>query len=282
MGVFDIFKKSSSTPKEEFVKNMFYLKEDPTVQIPYEIKGGTIHFGKLNMTTVLGVDLRIDNVRYRLCSWEGFHVFVLGLIAGWSAIEGMRQYSESLKKGSIPNRLKDESKELLEEVKMYEPPENFFIIRNKLEKIGQLETQKILKIKEILGNEKLLNAPFCDQLGFITSAIQQEKKLSVSTAQVAEVDSVVYKKPAFSIGLNNEKELKLVRCFIFQDKITPEHAKLILPILKDFLYSTIMNQPGVQVPKETIELEIKYFEDYIHVLEKAIEDNSTIEPLLFN
>ena len=77
----------------------------------------------------------------------------------------------------------------------------------------------------------------------------------------------------------HELELKLVRFFILRDEISPEHAQLILPIVHDFLYGTIINQPGKEVPRETIEIEIHYFKEYIKLLEKSIKDKLTIQVL---
>ncbi|MBI3051597.1 hypothetical protein HYY74_04005 [Candidatus Woesearchaeota archaeon] len=279
MGIFDRFKKSTVS-KEDVINKFIFLKEDPTQEIQYEIKNGIIQFQNLNITNVLGVDLRINNTRYRLCNWDGFHIFAFGLISGWGAIEGMIQLSDSLKKGIIPDMIKNTDKKTLEEIKNYKPPENFVTIKDKIEKMGKSEIQKMKKIKEILGSEKLLGPHVVNQLGFIIDLIMKNKELQTTKNKpVAQIESLVYKKPVFSIDTNNEMELKLIRFFIFQNKITPEHAKLILPVIKDFLYDTIMNKPGVLVPKETIELEIKYFKDYIIILEKSIKGNSTIEPL---
>ncbi|MBI2579221.1 MAG: hypothetical protein HYW26_05910 [Candidatus Aenigmarchaeota archaeon] len=278
MGIFDRFKKSIIS-KEDVIENFIYLKEDPTQQIQYEIKNGIIHFRNLNVTNVLGVDLRINKTWYRLCNWEGFHIYVMGLVGGWNAIEGMIQLSDSLKKGNIPDMIKNADEKTLKEIKNYKPPENFVTIKDKIEKMSKSEIKKIKKVKEIIGSEKLILSHTVDQLSFIINLIKKDKKIQTTKNKpVAEIESFIYKKPVFSMD-TDEMELKLVRFFILQDKITPEHAKLILPVVKDFL-DGIMNQPGVLIPKETIELEIKYFKNYIKILKKSIKDNSTIEPLL--
>ncbi|MBI2548851.1 hypothetical protein HYW21_05870 [Candidatus Woesearchaeota archaeon] len=274
MGLFDRFKRSSASKEE------FYLKEDPVPQIKYEIKDGIIHFQSLNLINVLGVDLRLNKTRYRLCNWEGFHIFVMGFISGWGSIQGMIQFSDSLKKGKIPDMLKVVNEKELNEIKNYTPPENFFAIKEKLENMSEPDVQKIKKIKEILGDDKLLCSYAADHLIFIVEFIMHHKKIQRSKDKpVAEIESLIYKKPFFSVDLNNKMELRLVRFFILRDKITPEDAKLMLPVVKNILYGTILNQPGIKIPKETIQLEIKYFKRYINILERSIQDNATIEPL---
>jgi len=280
MGILDIFKKRTATRSDSAVDSIL-MKDDPNKPTLYEIKDGSIHFRNLSLAQFMGVDLKIGEELYRLCNWDGFHLFVMGLISGWTTNISLMQFRDSLKKGKIPDMLKNADEKVLQTIKNSEPPENFILIKNRIDNLDKTETQKILRIKEILGDSKLLHDNLAYALGRYCQNIIRDKQLWAAKKD-APVDitigSVTYKKPIFAYLTGNEMELKLVRFFVFQDKITPEHAKLVLPVIKDFL-DTIANQPGIEVPKETIELEIKYFKEYIGLLEKAMKKNLPIEPL---
>jgi|GEM_PF-3906429 len=277
MGIIDKLKKSLQSKKQ--IKDAIFLKEDPTQQIPYQIKDGKIHFGEFNIIDILGVDLKIGNVRTRLSNWKSFHIFVMGLISGWEAIGGMIQLRDSLNKGNTPDILKNCDEKTLEEIKNYNPPKNYFDVLNKLDKMDKTETDKIIEIKKILGNEKLLAPYVTKQIDLLFELVKKQKNLNFSkNEKVGEINSLVYQKPVFSV-VANELELKLIRFFILRDEISLEHAELILPIVHDFLYGTIINQPGKKIPRETIEIEIHYFKEYIELLEKSIKDKSPIKVL---